>query len=248
MILAQQGADWREQLNLQAAQLQLHNQRGLPLRFVPQAALPPDTAYESHISATGQVPTRSNLHDFFNALVWLSFPLIKRQLNALQAAQIAQLGITATRGHARDAATIFDENAALLVVQKSSEGMAWVEALRQHQWQHVFVEQRAMLGAQVEVWSFGHALMEKLVRPYKAITAHAWLLMVEPAFFTLLASEKTACLDAQVAQQLASQSLHTRDYTPLPVLGVPGWWPMQDAAFYADTSVFRAKRLARLTD
>ncbi|HBZ06685.1 MAG TPA: DUF3025 domain-containing protein, partial [Massilia sp.] len=33
-------------------------------------------------------------------------------------------------------------------------------------------------------------------------------------------------------------------FTPLPVLGVPGWWPEQDAAFYADTSVFRPKRVA----
>ncbi|WP_146608015.1 DUF3025 domain-containing protein, partial [Burkholderia multivorans] len=44
--------------------------RGKPLRFVPQAELPPGIAYETHIAATGRVPTRHNLHDFFNALVW----------------------------------------------------------------------------------------------------------------------------------------------------------------------------------
>ncbi len=33
------------------------------------------------------------------------------------------------------------------------------------------------------------------------------------------------------------------DFTPLPVLGVPNWWPDQDAAFYADASVFRPKRI-----
>lgn len=247
-VLADAGDDWQQQLNLQAAQRQLQNHRGLPLRFVPQAALPPNMAYESYISETGGVPTRHNLHDFFNALVWLSFPLIKRQLNALQAAQIAQLGVTATRGKARDAATIFDENAALLVVQNSDAGHAWVDALRQHQWQQIFIEQRALLGTQIEVWSFGHALMEKLVKPYKAITAHAWLLMVEPAFFALPVSDKAAYLDLHAAQQLALHSLQTKDYTPLPVLGVPGWWPAQDASFYADTSVFRAKRLARLAD
>jgi hypothetical protein len=36
--------------------------------------------------------------------------------------------------------------------------------------------------------------------------------------------------------------LNTSCFTPLPVLGVPGWWSQQDEAFYADTSVFRAKR------
>ncbi len=58
-------------------------------RFVPQESLPEGTAYEEFISATGNVPTRDNLHDFFNGLVWQTFPLIKRELNALQAAQIA---------------------------------------------------------------------------------------------------------------------------------------------------------------
>ncbi|MFN7122209.1 MAG: DUF3025 domain-containing protein, partial [Hydrogenophaga sp.] len=34
-----------------------------------------------------------------------------------------------------------------------------------------------------------------------------------------------------------------KPFTPLPVLGVPGWWPAnEDAGFYADASVFRAPR------
>jgi len=31
-------------------------------------------------------------------------------------------------------------------------------------------------------------------------------------------------------------------FTPLPILGVPGWWEQQDEGFYADTGVFRPKR------
>jgi hypothetical protein len=58
-----------------------------PLRAPGRAA--GRTAYEEFIGATGCVPTRENLHDFFNGLVWQTFPLIKRELNALQAAQIA---------------------------------------------------------------------------------------------------------------------------------------------------------------
>jgi len=72
--------------NANAARLGLQNHRGQPIRFVPQAELPPNTAYEEFIGATGCVPTRENLHDFFNGLVWQTFPLIKRELNALQAA------------------------------------------------------------------------------------------------------------------------------------------------------------------
>jgi hypothetical protein len=98
----------------------------LPISFVPQEDLPEGTAYEQHIGATGGVPTRDNLHDFFNGLVWLTFPRIKVQLNALQAAQIALDGVGKSRGPARDGATIFDENAALLVVRDNADSHALV--------------------------------------------------------------------------------------------------------------------------
>ena len=165
--------DWRAKLNQLAQEQQLHNHQGMALEFIPQEELPDGVAYEAHISATGKVPTRENLHDFFNALVWLSFPRIKRQLNALQAAQIASLGIGKSRGPARDAATIFDENAALLVVEHSTEGDELISALRQHEWESAFITQRHKFNQCAKVWGFGHALMEKLVTPYKAITAHS---------------------------------------------------------------------------
>jgi hypothetical protein len=41
---------------------------------------------------------------------------------------------------------------------------------------------------------------------------------------------------------LQTHALTTSDYTPLPILGVPNWWSGQDLDFYADQSVFRAKR------
>ncbi|MFZ6746837.1 DUF3025 domain-containing protein [Undibacterium sp. JH2W] len=234
--------DWRAQLNQVTMQAGLTNHLGLPLRFIMQEELPEGAAYEAHISATGLVPTRENLHDFFNALVWLTFPAIKRQLNAMQAAQIATLGIGKSRGPARDAATIFDENAALLVVADTPEGASLIAALRMHAWQDAFVKQADKFGRCAEVCCFGHALMEKLVKPYKAITAHTWVVMVEPDYFKLDAIARRAHTDELVAQQLASQVLTTAAYTPLPILGIPGWWPLQDAAFYEDQQVFRAKR------
>lgn len=75
------GADLRAVLSEVAAQRALRNARGAPLRFVAQAELPAGTAYEAHIYATGAVPTRDNLHDFFNALIWLHFPRSKRVLD-----------------------------------------------------------------------------------------------------------------------------------------------------------------------
>jgi hypothetical protein len=229
-------ADWRHAANAAAASQDLRNHRGLPLRFVAQSDLPAGTAYEAFISSTGNVPTRDNLHDFFNALMWLAFPAIKTQLNALQAMELDK-SATAIRGKLRDGATIFDENAALLVT--SDRGL--VTALRNHEWREVFITRRAMFGPECEVCLFGHALLEKLVSPYKAITAHTWILIEDHAFFNMRPADRRTWLDVTIATQLAA-GLSTSDFTPLPVLGVPGWWDSQDNAFYEDAAVFRQKR------
>jgi hypothetical protein len=230
--------NWLEQLNRASVEAGLRNHLGLPVRFVPQEALSADTAYEAFISATGCVPTRANLHDFFNALVWLTYPGIKIRLNALQAAEISRAPeIPVRRGKLRDAATIFDENAALLVVR--DPGL--IDALRAHRWREVFVARRADFERGCEVCLFGHALMEKLVTPFKSITAHALPVAAEAGYFSLSACDKARWLDDAVARRL-SNGLATSDFTPLPVLGVPGWWPDQTSAFYDDTGVFREKR------
>lgn len=233
--------DWRSALNCAAQQSGLRNHRGEPIRFVPQSSLPQGVAYEAFISATGGVPTRDNLHDFFNALVWLTLPAIKIRLNALQAAEIARVQVTGsaprTRGKVRDAATLFDENAALLVVRDEE----WLEAFRSHRWSEVFIERRDAFAQECEVWLFGHALMEKLVRPYKAITAHAWPIPADDAFFRMAPAEKRAWLDETVSQQLAG-GFASPGFTPLPMLGIPGWCDGQDSAFYGDLTVFRPRR------
>ena len=243
--LALEGEEFIDAFNRNAQALDLRNHAGMLLRFVPQALLPEGRAYEEFIGATGQVPTRDNLHDFFNGLVWQTFPRIKRELNALQAAQIAQAGVGKSRGPARDAATIFDENAALLVVRDNEEGRALVEDLRGHRWLDGLFHKRAMFGPDAQVWLFGHALMEKLVAPRKAITAHVRVVFADDSFFTLGHDAQRAWLDEHEAALLAREGLSTAGFTPLQVLGVPGWWPGQDADFYLDTTVFRPKRADR---
>lgn len=228
--------DWRVALNDQAHGLRNH--RGLPLEFVEQAALPADTAYEAFISETGKVPTRDNLHDFFNAVSWLAHPQIKQTLNAVQARELSQQ-VGQVRGKVRDGATLFDENAALFAC--SDESM--IEALRGHRWMELFVERREAFGAACKVFLFGHALLEKLTAPYKAITAHAWVVRVGPAFFAMNESAQRLYLDTQVAQDLM-RGLVPADFAPLPVLGVPGWAEGQDEAYYLDQAVFRPKRHA----
>src|SRR5690606_3794161 len=103
------GASLPQALNEQAG-AGLFSGASRPLRFVPQGELPEGVAYESHIFETGCVPTRGNLHDFFNGLIWLRFPRTKQRLNQLQGAEIAAAGVGAVRGRVRDALTLFDEN------------------------------------------------------------------------------------------------------------------------------------------
>lgn len=243
--LAQPGFrdDLLPSFNQLASEQGLQNRDGVPLAFVPQSCLPAGVAYESFIFDNGQVPSRDNLHDFFNALIWLRFPAIKRQLNAMQAACIREAGVGQVRGKLRDAVTLFDESAAIVAVRASAAGSAMSSALRGHDWHTLLVAQRAAFGQDMAVFLFGHALLEKLCQPYKAITAHAWLVSMDEAFFSVPLEAQCALIDAAVAAQLKAGELsHTRCFTPLPVLGVPHWWPQQDDAFYADTAVFRPRR------
>lgn len=240
--LVLQAPTWRDGLNQQAAVRKLRNHLSLPIQFVPQSALPEGMAYESFISATGCVPTRDNLHDFFNALVWLTFPRIKVRLNQLQAAEIARRALVVeqaqkaqqTRGRVRDAATIFDENAVLFLTSDPS----FSSFLRAHHWKELFIDSRQEFEKHCAVYLFGHALLEKLVDPYKAITGHAWIIETSEDVLALPEFARREWLDQTVAGQL-KEGLSTSDFSHLPVLGVHGWCPAQDEAFYADSSVFR---------
>ena len=202
---------------------------GAPVVFVPQSDLPEGTAYEQYIGDTRRVPTRDNLHDFFNGLVWLRFPHTKRRLNQLQAQAIAAQGVQAVRGPLRDALTVFDENGAVLQAPEP----LW-EALRARNWQALFVDLRP-LWREARLLLFGHALLEKLVSPRKPMVAHVYQ--------APLAINSIAELDAWLAQDIDTQRWAGKPFSPLPVLGVPGWWPAnEDAVFYADPLVFRPPR------
>jgi hypothetical protein len=207
----------------------LNAEPGAPVRFTPHDALPPGTAYEDHIFRTRSVPVREGLHDFFNGLVWLEMPATKRRLNELQAAEIAAHGVGAVRGPVRDAITVFDENGALL----DAPAPLW-EALLARDWRRLFVELRP-LWREARLLVVGHALLEQLVSPRKGLTGHAW---TAPA-----AIDSVASADAWLAARLTPAALAAKPFTPLPVLGVPGWWgENENFSFYDDSHVFRPRR------
>ena len=198
-----------------AAGQPVHEALGDP-RFEPASAL--KTGYERHVAATGRVPTRDNAHDLFNGLVWLRCPAFKAALNrAHMAAPPAPAG---RRGPARDALTLLDESGLLL-----SGPTALHAALMVQDWPALFTALRTQW-REARALVVGHALLEKLLAPRKPLCARVlWVQDVE-------------------APELPS-ALVPALLPPLPVLGIPGWWPPNEVAgFYGDEQVFRPKRLA----
>jgi hypothetical protein len=248
--LAARGARWQAAaldsyqtylatLNEDARAASLVSGRGLTLGFIGQDDLPDGASYEGHIALTGNVPTRHNLHDFFNGLMWFAQPQIKAALNTRQAAQIDALGIGPTRGRVRDTLTLFDENAVLFACADP----ALADALRRFDWRALFIDARGAWGTRCEARIFGHALLEKLVAPYKACTGHAWIVEVSDDYFSFDDAARRAILDERVSARLLADPLDGRAFAPLPVLGVPGWWDANASpGFYDDATVFRTGR------
>jgi hypothetical protein len=201
---------------------------GCAVEFVSQSELPAEIAYEAFIFATKRIPTRDNPHDFFNGLCWLRFPQAKSRLNFLQAQEITSQGVSASRGPLRDALTLFDEN--VLLLQASDE--LW-HALQARDWKKLFGKLRDEWQS-AHIVIFGHALLEKLVTPYKSITAHVFRVASD------VDAKDDQALDVWLAANLQPDYLATKPYVPLPVLGIPGWWPDNETiSFYEDKKVFR---------
>jgi hypothetical protein len=191
--------------------------------------------YERRISERGEIATRDgNLHDGFNALAWLRFPRTKAALNAvhLRAAEVATGN---PRGRARDAATLLDESGLLLCC--GDAGM--VALLRARAWRELFWERRSDVGRRMLPLVLGHGLAEKLLAPYRAITAHA-LVMRSASVPGGTEGMVWEAADADAALTIAAPEFGPGLLTPLPVAALPGW-DTEDSGqrLFDDVSVFR---------
>lgn len=215
------------------------NFNGLPIQFVPSSLLGA-MPYEKHIFETGQVSTReNNWHDLFNALVWCRLPRLKMAMNAMHYGRLHEEQ-SGRRGRLRDALTLLDESG-VLVVGTNREAL---QALAARDWKRVFQELRDAWRDELRVIVCGHALLEKFLDPYKALTAHALLLLLDDEIPLSPGDLELSVLDATVSGGLLSGGLLNSSYslTPLPLMGIPGWAQQQDQAFYLDSDVFRPAR------
>jgi hypothetical protein len=233
------GDDWPDLsiLNALAAAQGLRNNAGLPLTFAAQHVHCGQWDYEAAILAGGAVPSRErNWHDLLNALTWLAFPRAKAALNALQCEQLERHR-GSPRGPLSDAGTLFDESGLLLV--GTDDELAQLLAARR--WQDAFVARRGEW-QHLRAYAFGHAVLEKLLAPWPGITTKCLFLPVATLPET---GVPPAWLDVQLADTWRAGVIERpSDLFPVPVLGLPGWWPGNaDAAFYQDVGVFRPVRM-----
>ncbi|MCG9106676.1 DUF3025 domain-containing protein [Laribacter hongkongensis] len=236
-------ADWPQQAGFDEllAEARLRG-RAVPAALRFSVGLEPPDYYECHIAATGEVPTRPhNWHDWFNALAWLVWPRLKGALNRRHLWAMQAQG-EVRRGPWRDAATLLDESG--LIVAASDP--LWLDALDHMRWTGLLCgEARRHWGRSIEVLPVGHALLEQLLTPFARITGKAWLVQVPARYFDWPLPERRDWLDRQLAARLDDGQVLARPacLAPLPVLGVPGWWPANESeAFYADPGVFCPRR------
>ena len=225
---------------------EIENLNNKVIEFVPQK---PEqdfsaVAYEEVIYKTGQVPTRDkSWHDLFGALVWCLFPQTKAKVNQLHHIDIQEFG-KEERTKRRNALTLFDE-CGVVIVSKNNK---LLDALRNHRWQEVFVENRDLWFDKSEqgiaAYQFGHANYEMLTKPFEGLTGK-WLLIDASAELTSLPlSSQYRLLDQKLSALLEAGALDDNSkMSPLPLLGVPGWYDKnQEPSFYDNTDYFRPKR------
>jgi hypothetical protein len=224
--------EFLEVVNQHAREYGLRSGGHQPLHFVPQSQLPIGQSYEAWIFQTGRVPTRDVAHDRLNAVMWMLYPQTKAALNRLQSDEISRHGSQASRGPARDAATLWDENLLVLVCFKHADHLAAL--LEARDWTGLFLAYRHYWASVWHPRIFGHALAEKLIRPYKSLTAHCRLLDC--------ATLAPDAIDTGLAA-LISDGLCPQQFYPMPVMGLPGWHTENsEPVFYEDRSVFRPPR------
>ena len=220
--------------------------RGIPLRFVAQrnGKLGFEEKYEQLCYLKGEVQTREhNWHDLLNALVWLTFPKTKAAINARHFKALTERvdAVEGQRGAVRDMNTLFDESGVIVVC--ADEGLAVL--LRGFLWKELFWQRRKQVKARMGFYLFGHGLYEKSLRPYIGLTGQGLLLTVEQEYFAWPLSKQLEHQDGLVADYMNAPEhcRSTRELTPVPLLGVPGW--AEDnccAEYYDNTRYFRPGR------
>ncbi len=243
-------ADWPTLNDYNAAALstEITNSSGQLINFIPPIAHKSvfEQQYEPSIYVHGKVQTRlHNWHDFFNMLIWLTFPHFKKTLNYHHYISLKQRAISLSltqRTSLENILTHLDENGIII----ASADVNLDNLLIGHHWKKLFLESREYMQKNMQCFIIGHALYEKALNPYIGMTGSAIIIRVDKTFFRKSLSEKIEQLDTTLANTLLDKSWleNIKKLLPLPILGIPGWWPANNEEnFYNNTHYFRPAHL-----
>lgn len=236
-----EATDWPSVLELSSAlapQMAMRLQLQAPLSAAQRRQLQGQlkdagSLYEGQVVLQGQVPTRArSWHDFFNALVWASFPQAKRVLSQRLFAAIKRwlpqpvLRLPGVRSREQDTLAMLDEGG-LLVLCSAAAAAAAQAAIGGGS-----AAQLAVLLQQDEACTliFGHALYEHLVVS-RAAAEHARH-TGQPAPAELIVRAGAVLLVAagelprgQVERRQLADALLAEKLSDLTTFCLPAPWP-----------------------
>ncbi len=197
--------------------------------------------YEVRIAERGAIATRAeNWHDLFNAMIWCRYPTIKQAINARQRAHVAEMG-PSQRNRAQYALTQFDE--AGVIVQLRDPGL--LALWDHHEWSGLFHQHAsAWRSGDIRVVAvIGHALLEHALVPELLMVGKC--LVIDSDANTDTGAD--GCI-AHIANAIADGDAlnDPLELRPLPLAGIPGWYPNQDSEFFSKTECFQPLRAGRV--
>ena len=238
-------AEYQQLLNTETGTIRTASDH--KLQIVPQDAKSEsfNQNYAPRIYLTGEVQTRTeNWHDFFQVMTWRLFPLSKavintRQYHAANERHLQQQH-TGRRSKVENILSRFDECGAIVIYSDPELARMMLD----HEWTDLFWNNREAFEKEISCFIFGHALYEKFFNPYIGMTANCIMLEQKPDFLSLPLNEQLSLIDNDIASMLTGDTFYEgpNGLRPLPVLGIPGWYPENESeTFYNDTTYFRPR-------
>jgi len=129
----------------------------------------------------------------------------------------------------------------------ASSNPVLLNALKNHQWQEVFVQARDQWGLNIDAFIFGHGMYEKAFNPFIGFTGKAYCIDIDESFYQQDKMTQYQILDQLLCDDIKKKNTlsDSSHLSPLPILGIPGWSIENESPdFYSNTNYFRAKRQA----
>ena len=220
---------------------------GCSVRFVPPQEIKRTFSdhYEVRIAERKEVETRLSCpHDFCNALIWRAYPKSKWALNQRYYQALCERkegwSRSSRRSKEEDLCTVINENVVLIAYEDEEDR----RLIQSFLWHELFWKRRVGLTNRMELFFWGHALLEKSTHPYIGMTGHGVFLPVTNDFFASPAQQKVAYIDSVFHALLVEDAVSSvQDLSPFPILGFPGFdTAAENESFYENQRYFRPGR------